>query len=209
MAGTSGHELYPGQASDCLSEARRAFGFLVEKGFELNEVHDTYIAYHSPEVIVLVGLCEGQDRAYRSVQLDVAAGERDPDRPISMYVIEQLLPPPDDAPFKPLRQERLGAGSREELRASLERIAELARTQFAEQIGATREELLALRAESNRRIAEGVKEVRAEDDRREAGEAFKAGDYVRAAMLYDAARDYLRRFERKRLDYARRKAGLP
>jgi hypothetical protein len=209
MTGISGHELYPGQASDCLSETRRAFGFLEERAFELGAVHATYLEYHSPGAIVIVGLCEGQDRAYRSVQMAVApAGTRDGDRFLSMYVLEQLRPPPDDAPFTPLRQALLGAGSREELRASLERIAELARTQFAEQIGATREELVALQDESSRRRVEAAAQIRAEDDRRAAGRAFKAGEYVRAAMLYEAAGDHLQRHERMRLDYARRKAGL-
>ena len=155
-----------------------------------------------------VGLRPGPDGAYRGVQAALApAGERDVERYLSLYVIEQLRPAPEDPPFRPLGQALLPAGDREEMRASLARIAELLRTQFAEPLASGREGLRALQEESRRGIRETAQRVREDDLRREAHEAFDAGDYARATMLYEAAGDDLRPAERKRLDLARRRAG--
>ena len=203
------HELYPGQSADFLSEARQAFGFLEEQGFELREADPKFLEWESPEAIVIVGLRPGPDGAYRGVQAALApTGERDAERYLSLYVIEQLRPAPDDPPFRPLGQALLPAGDREELRASLARIAELLRTQFAEPLASGREGLRALQQESRRRITAAAQRMREDDLRKEAREAFDAGDYARATMLYEAAGDDLRPAERKRLDIARRRAGL-
>jgi hypothetical protein len=203
------HELYPGQSADFLSEARRAFGFLEEQGFELREADPQFLEWESPEAIVVVGLRPGPDGAYRGVHAGLApAGERDDERYLPLFRIEELRPPPDDAPFKPLRQARLPARDRDEMRASLARLAELLRTQFAEPLASGREGLRALQQESRRRGAEAAQKVREYDLRKEAHEAFDARDYARATMLYEAAGDDLRPAERKRLDIARRRAGL-
>jgi hypothetical protein len=87
------HELYPGQSDDFLSEARRALSFLEEQGFELREADPTFLEWESPEAIVIAGLRPGPDGAYRGVQAALApAGERDAEKYLSLYVIEQLCP---------------------------------------------------------------------------------------------------------------------
>jgi hypothetical protein len=68
--------------------------------------------------------------------------------------------------------------------------------------------LQALEEESRRRVREAADRIRSDDLRNEALEAFQAGDYARAAMLYESAGGDLRPAERKRLDIARRRAVL-
>jgi len=94
------------------------------------------------------------------------------------------------------------ASDRAELNASLARIAEPLRTQFAEALASSRDGLRALKHESRRKVREAADRVRSDDLRHEAREAFEAGDYARAAMLYESAGGDLRLAERKRLDIA-------
>jgi len=205
----AGHELYPGQAADFVSEARRTFAWLEDRGFELRDVDPAFMVWHSDQANVAVAFWAGPDDAYRAVELALGPGdEADYERYLSMYVLEELRPPPEDAPFRPLGRARLRAGDREEMRASLERLAELLRTQFAEPLASGREGLRALQEESRRRVRDAARRVRADDMRDEAHAAFDAGDYARAAMLYESAGGDLRPAERKRLDIARRRAGL-
>jgi hypothetical protein len=174
----------------------------------LREVESRFLMWHSDEVNVVVVLRPGPDDAYRGVQMGLGpADEPDLERYLSMYVLEELRPPPEDPPFEPLRRALLRATTREEMRASLNRIAELLPTQFAEPLASGREGLRALKEESRRRVREAAERIRSDDRRNEAREAFDAGDYARSAMLYESAGGDLRRAERKRLAIARRRAG--
>jgi hypothetical protein len=93
------------------------------------------------------------------------------------------------------------------MRASLARIAELLRTQFAVPLASGREGLRALQEESRFRAREAAERVRSDDARRDAKKAFDAGDYARATVLYESVTGDLRPAERKRLDIARRRAS--
>jgi hypothetical protein len=204
-----GQELYPGQTDDFVGEARRAFAWLEERGFELRKVDPTFLDWQSAESSVIVALRAGPDDAYRAVQMALGpADEPDVERYLSMYRLEELRPPPEDAPFRPLRRALLSATDREEMCASLERIAELLRTQFAGPLASGRAGLLALKEEGRRQIREAADRRRSDDLRNEAREAFDAGDYARAAMLYESAGGGFGPAERKRLQIARRRAGL-
>jgi hypothetical protein len=204
-----GHELYPGQSADFMSEARRAFAWLEEHGYELRKVDPEFLEWQSDEAGVVVALRTAPDGAYRAVHMALGpADEPDVQRYLTMYRLEELRPPPDDAPFRPLGRALLPATDREEMRASLERIAELLRTQFAAPLASGRDGLRTLKEESRRRVREASDRIRLDDLRNEAHAAFDAGDYARAAMLYEAAGGDLRPAERKRLDIARRRAGL-
>ena len=198
-------ELYPGQRAEFVEGARRAFAWLEDRGFELREVGRTFLIWRSDAANVLVALRDGPDGAYRAVQMALGpADEPDVEHYPSMYVLEQLRPPVDDAPFRPLGQALLRASDGEEMRASLGRIGELLRTQF-EPLVSGRVDLRALTQESRRRIRDAAERVRSDDARREAKEAFDAGDYVRATLLYGSVTGELRPAERKRLDIARRR----
>ena len=201
-----GRELYAGQTADFVSEARRALAWLEDRGFGLGEVLSAFVEWQSEEVSVLVSLRQGPDGAYCRVQLALGpSGEPGLEGYLSMYLLEELRPPPDDAPFRPLGRARLDACDREEMRASLARIGELLRTQVAEPRVCGGEGLRALKQESRRRIREAADRVRSDDLRSEAKQAFDARDYARTVMLYESAGGELRPAERKRLDIARRR----
>lgn len=210
VARTSGpavsRELYPGQRAEFVEGARRAFAWLDDRGFELRAVDPAFLVWRSDAANVLVALRAGPDGAPRAVQMALGpADELDLECYLSMYVLEQLRPPPHDAPFRPLGNALLRALDGDEMRASLARIGELLRTQF-EPFASGREDLRALQRESRRRIRAAAERVRSDDARREAKEAFDAGDYARAALLYESVTGELRPAERKRLDIARRRA---
>ena len=82
------------------------------------------------------------------------------------------------------------------------------RTQFADALASGREGLRALREESDLRISEAFERIRSDDARRDAKEAFDAGEYARATRLYESVTGELRPAERKRVDIARRRASL-
>jgi hypothetical protein len=202
-------ELYPGQTTDFAEGARRAFAWLEDRGFELREVDPMFLAWHSDDAGVLVALRAGPDGASRAVQMGLGpADEPNLERYLSMYRLEELRPPPEDAPFRPLGKALLPASDRDSMRASLERMAELLSTQFAEPLASGSEGLRALKEESLSRVREAVERIRSDDARRDAKEAFDAGDYARATMLYESVTGELRRSERKRLDIARRRTNL-
>ena len=154
-----------------------AFAWLEDRGFELREVERDFLSWHSDEVHVLVALRSGPDGAHRSVQMAFGPpDEPDLQRYLTMYRLEELHPPPEDAPFRPLGRALLPGTDRDSMRASLVRIAELLRTQFAEALASGREGLRALREESDLRIRETAERMRSDDARRDAKEAFDAGD---------------------------------
>lgn len=140
-----------------MEAARRAFAWLEERGFELREVDSVFLEWHSDEANVLVALRPAPDGSYRGVQMALGpADEPDLERYLSMYVLEQMRPPPEDASFKPLGQALLRATDLDSMRASLDRIAELLRTQFAEPLASGSDGLRALKEESRQRIRDWV-----------------------------------------------------
>ena len=93
------HELYPGQRADFVSEATRAFAWLEERDVELRKVAPTFLEWQSDESSVLVSLRARRDDAYHAVQMALGpADEPDVERYLSMYRLEELRPPPEDAP---------------------------------------------------------------------------------------------------------------